>query len=204
MITSTLDAAEVLGITQRQVQNAVKDGLLSAQRIGNSLAVYERQVFALRRMKLSGRRWSHETVLAALNLLSGTTVTTANGSQLSRLKTKLRTISDAELAGRVLAGKVTLYRATAEQQRSIGSALTAQTALNGAGTSVIVDQDTASTARSLGLHADPEGNVVAFDGSSMHAAVIEALVYTVYGSSRERSSGSAWLKARRAETLSEK
>lgn len=201
MITSTLEASEVLGITQRQVQNAVKDGLLTAQRIGNALAVYERQVFALRRMKLSGRRWNHETVLAALDLLSGSAVTTVHGSQLSRLKAKLRTISDAELAGRVLAGKVTLYRGTAEQQRSIGSALSGEMALIGGGTSVIVDQDTARTARSLGLHADPEGNVVAFDGSSMHAAVVEALVYTVYGASRERSAGSEWLKARRAEAL---
>ncbi|MHA3684230.1 hypothetical protein ACXR2W_08240 [Leucobacter sp. HY1908] len=201
MITTTLDAAQTLGVTQRQVQNAVMNGLLTGQRIGNALAVYERQVFALRRMKVSGRRWDRETVVAALDLLSRSPVTTLQGSQLSRLKAKLRTMSDAELAGRVLAGNVTLYRANAEQQRNIGSALAGQTVLVGAGTSVIVDQDADYAAQSLGLHADPEGNVVALDGNAKHDAVIEALAYTVYGSARERSAGSTWLKTRRSEVF---
>ena len=197
MITGTSDAAAILGVTQRQVQNAVKDGLLTAHRIGNTLAVYERQVFALRRMELTGRPWGRDTVIAALDLLSSSSVTTVRGSQLSRLKSKLSTISDAALAGRVLAGNATLYRATAEQQRSIASVLTNQTALVGGGTSVIVDHDADRAARTLGLHSDPEGNVVAINGDPRHLDVIEALAFIVYGSTRERSAGSAWLEARR-------
>lgn len=201
MITGTLDAAAILGVTQRQVQNAVKDGLLTAHRIGSALAVYERQVFALRRMKLAGRPWDRDTVIAALDLLSNSTVTTVRGSQLSRLKSRLPTISDAELAGRVLAGNVTLFRATAEQQRSIESALASQTTLVGGGTSVIVDQDADRAARALGLLPDPEGNVVVINGHPRHLAVIEALAYTVYGSTRERSAGSAWLETQRTKRL---
>lgn len=201
MLTSTSEAATILGTSRRQVQYAVQNGLLGAQRIGNTLAVYEREVFALRRMKLTGRRWNDATLVAVLDLLSGIPVAAVQGSQLSRLKARVRVISDAELAGAALAGNVTLYRASSEQLRTMQSTLSGQTALAGDGTAVLVGRDLAATARRLRLVGDPEGNVIAVNGNARHTAVLEALSYTVYGSARERSAGRAWLEAQRTALL---
>ncbi|GAA1320364.1 hypothetical protein GCM10020360_08030 [Nonlabens tegetincola] len=183
------------------MQNAVREGLLASHRFGNSLGVYERQVFALRRMRLAGRRWEGATLVAALDVLSGLPVTTLHGSQLSRLKARLRTMPDAGLAGHVLAGKASLYRAGADRGRESDTIFAGQAALVGGGTSVIVEPDANRLVASLGFTPDPEGNVIAIDGDPRHYDVIAALVYTVYGATRERSAGARLLRERRSESL---
>ncbi|MBP1325378.1 hypothetical protein JOF28_000610 [Leucobacter exalbidus] len=201
MLTTTLDASQILGVTQRQVQLAVQNGLLTAVRLGRTLGVYEHQVFALERMDVSGRRWDDSTWTAALDLLSTGKTKDLGGSQRSRLKKRLREMGEAELIGRVLAGRVTLYRATNEQLHSLGSVINHETDLVGYGTAVIADPSPASQARSLGLVNDPEGNVVAVNASRAHHGVVEALAYIAYGSTREESAGREWLEKHLSKTV---
>lgn len=201
MITTTLDAAQILGVSQRQVQASIESGLLSAVKLGKTFGVYEHQVFALEKMSLSGRRWNQKTWEAALDLLSGLAVSTLDRTSKSRLKARLKVMSEAELVGRFLAGRVKLYRADRQQQRVIGSKIADELGLVGYGTSVIVSGNVADAARTLNLSRDEEGNVVAVQTSERHRAVLEALAYIAYGSAREESAGRDWITEQRERAL---
>lgn len=196
MLISIVETAEILGVSERRLVMTINHGFLSAVRVGNARYLHKRHVLALAQMDITGRRWGEVTWAAALDIFSRASATLVGRPQRNRLQARLRDMSEAELAGRVLAGRVRLFRADASQQRVIGSETACELGLTGTGTTVLVEEDLDTKVRELGLTQDPEGNVVAVQTSPAHRAVIEALVLIAYGSSREENAGRMWIAQR--------
>lgn len=101
-VLSTRDAAERLHLSPRQVQRLVAHGDLRQPVRGvldaDSVDRYEAAARGARR-----RPWSPETAWAAVALLSGVTPASPHGSQLSRLRARLRAISAEDLVERTRA-----------------------------------------------------------------------------------------------------
>lgn len=201
VLISLFEAARRLGERPQWVRDAVEAGFLESSPFGDDLGIYARQIEGLRRMVLEGPRWDEPLRETVLDLLAGFPVSNTHGAELRRLRDRLRAAEEAELAGQILAGRVTFYRASAEQHRRIDSANLGRQGLVGSGVSVIVNRNTRVEIQRYGLVLDPEGDVIWVEGAPRHHAVIEAFAYAVYGNARERSGGRKWLIQRRREAF---
>lgn len=201
MLISLIEAARRLGERQQWIRGAVNAGILESAPFRDDIGVYEFQVEALRRMVFEGSRWDEATQDTVLDLLAGLPVSSLDGGELRKLRTRLRATEEAELAGQFLVGRVTLCRANVEQHRRIDSAKSGVQRLSGVGLSVIATRSARVEIERYGLERDPEGDVVLVDGAARHQIVLEAFAYVVYGNKRERSSGRKWLIRRRREAF---
>jgi excisionase family DNA binding protein len=98
MMTST-DASRVLGVSVRQVQRLVDAGwLTSAGRVGRSILIDAASVHEVaNRGAQPGRPWNQATAWAALELLSSDKTDRLTETQRSRLRSRLRGLTAAEL-----------------------------------------------------------------------------------------------------------
>jgi hypothetical protein len=139
-VLSTRDVAARLHLSPRQVQRLVAHGDLRQPVRGvldaDSVDRYEATTRGARR-----RPWSPETAWAAVALLSGVTPTSLQGSQLSRLRGRLRAISAEDLVERA--------RARAEVTRWLAHRSTVPR----------LRPDVITPARALGLAAVPDTGV---------------------------------------------
>lgn len=88
-----VDAAELAGVTQQQVSNAVQSGALSPiRRVGRTALFDDLGVIAWSRARARGRRWTERVRNAALDLASTSTTKHLAGPELARLRRILRKI----------------------------------------------------------------------------------------------------------------
>ena len=86
-------------LSVRRLQEAVSSGDLPLHRVAGTTQTVDSAILnAYLRAQAHGRRWAPHTRQAALDLLRGRAVTTLDGSALSRLKSRLRTLPVSALA----------------------------------------------------------------------------------------------------------
>jgi excisionase family DNA binding protein len=147
MTVSTVEAAQRLGVSRRQVQRLIAAGDLPAQRTaGDAWLVDALALNALNRARPSrGRPWTEETAWAALLWLSGLDAGWLGARTEARLRQRLRRLDASALA---IACR---RRATTHRYRTSDSFLVAlrdAVALSGA---------SVATAADFGLAADETG-----------------------------------------------
>ena len=102
MELTVTQAAEVAGLTARVLQQATASGVLPVQRVAGRTQLIDSAVLqAYLRLSRSGRRWDGRTAKAALDLLDAGETRALSGSELSRLRARLRRISAADIAHRL-------------------------------------------------------------------------------------------------------
>lgn len=196
MMISSSQAANMLGITDRQVRRAVETGMLEADRVGRSLLLHVRNVVALGRMDLLGRGWSDVTREAALDLLSYGSTDRVAGSSKSRLKARVRSAEVASLAGHLIAGRAKVYAGENSDSKAFQSGIAAQLGLGGTLLGVIVSEDFEEEAIAFRLHEDPDGRIVGISGNERHTEILHAFSLYVYGDTRESSAAEQFIKER--------
>ncbi|MDQ1246168.1 MAG: hypothetical protein QG597_535 [Actinomycetota bacterium] len=198
MHLTTAEAAAQLGVSARQVRRSAVSGQLTAGRHGRAFTLSALEVRALGRTETRGRPWSDTTRTAALDLLSVGTTDGLRGSQLSRLKRRIRESDAKDLAGHLLRGRVTLRRAPNAEVRSRYSPKIAGELGLGAfgGLAVVVSEDGERLARSQRMVLDADGDVAFVDGLSRHTAVLEVLALFTLGNAREHAAARDWLHDR--------
>ena len=114
MDLTVADAANLAGVTTHQVNTALRTGALHALRtVGSTVLMDDLAVQAWNRARGRGRRWSRASRDASLDLASTGVTEQLDGTELSRLKRVLRSITArqfAYLAGG-LGGSWARYRA---------------------------------------------------------------------------------------------
>lgn len=98
-LVAVRDAAERLGVSTRQVQHLVAQGDLTALARGVIDSGSIDRFLAVRGVRRT-RSWSPETAWGAVAILSGVEAAWSGGTQRSRLKARLRTLSAADLVER--------------------------------------------------------------------------------------------------------
>lgn len=198
MHLSTAEVAAQLGVSARQVRRSAVSGQLTAGRHGRAYALSALEVRALGRTETRGRPWSETTRNAALDLLSVGATDAFRGSQLSRLRRRIRESEARDLAGHLLRGHVTMRRAPdAEVPSRYAPKVAGELGLGTfGGLAVVVSEDGERLARSQRMVLDADGDVVFVDGLSRHAAVLEVLALFTLGSAREHTAARDWLQAR--------
>lgn len=197
MLHSTRDAAARLGVTKRQVNRLVHSGGIVADRIGGNVLISDRALTAARRSASRGRRWTGLTARAATELIEHGTTTALTGTELSRLKQRLRAATAAELAYQLLADRASLWRATTGTGAAVESALAEQLGLAASGgLSVEATPDPKRRARELRLVEDTEGDVLLVEADPDARLTSEALGLYAFGGTRESTAAAAWLRDR--------
>ncbi len=183
-------AAEQLGVSVRQAQRLAAAGTLDVTRwVGRTALVDSDSVLAAGRTSDgAGRRWAARTAWAAFDLLETGQTDRLAGSQLSRLRSQLRTIDVDRLvhlaSRRAVTRRYTQTRRNQEQLEAIvalsGTSLLGRALVDLGGTSAVsvagrlglaesarsgvegyVDASSAEeVVRAFGLVADGEGSVV--------------------------------------------
>lgn len=183
METITRDAAKQLGVTQRQVQRLALMGRLVSRDIAGRRVVASRSLVAASRSAGRGRSWEAHTVTAACELLLTGTTHRVAGSQLSRLRSRLRTISISDLAYQVLSDRVTLWRSTRANGAVRADASDGLSA-TGQRLEVKVTQDAGAFARRAHLLADADGDTLVVELDLDATLVVENLALYAYGDER--------------------
>lgn len=98
--TSVHEAAERLGVSDRQVRHLVARGELYSPRRGQVSAVSLRDYVA-RRGEVQARVWSPRTAWAALELMTGGAAAWMGSSQRSRLKRELASLDAERVASKL-------------------------------------------------------------------------------------------------------
>lgn len=196
MEATTHSAAAQLGLSQRQVQRLARRGRVVNRAIAGRTVVAGRSLVALSRSSGRGRRWNERTVAAACELLDRGATERISGSQRSRLRGRLRTISIVDLAYQVLGDRVTLWRstrpATGAEHPSDGLSST------GSRLDVKVTQDAAVFARGARVLADPDGEIVLVELDTDAPAVVADVVLYAYGDERTSSAAMRRVLGRQA------
>lgn len=144
-----------------------------------------------------GRRWSDETVAAALDLLTVGETNRLQAAPRSRLRARLRTIEVRDLAYQVLSGRVSLWRSTAGSLMSPGSLAGTELGLTHfGGTFVRSCSDVAEDARRQSLVQDEEGDIALADLGRARALTAEIIMLYAYGDARESHAADLWLTER--------
>ncbi len=109
-LLTVAEVADRLGVTVRRVQHLAATGVLRSLARG---VIDETSVdrYLAGRAGFRWRPWSEPTAWAAADLLSGRDAEWMGDSQRSRLKSRLRTLSAGELAGRAR-GRAVVWRYT--------------------------------------------------------------------------------------------
>ncbi len=181
MDTVTRDAATQLGVSQRQVQRLARDGRVLSREIAGRRVVSSRSLIAASRSAGRGRSWEGNTVVAACELLLTGATDRMSGSQRTRLRARLRTISISDLAYQVLSDRVTLWRSTRPTSRDRESDGLTST---GQRLDVKVTRDAAAFARRARLLADADGDTLIVELDLDATAVVEDLALYAYGDER--------------------
>lgn len=181
MELTTFEAAQELGMSQRQVQRLVDCGRLAGRAVAGRTVVGGRSVLAARRSAGRGRRWADGVASAALELMEIGSTDRLMGRELSRTMARLGEQELYEIAYHVLGARVTLWRRTRP-----GGAVTALTGLSqsGSGLDVVVSADASTYARRERLIEDTDGDTVIVELTTRaHETLIELALYA-YGDSR--------------------
>lgn len=197
MEMTTLSAAVQLGVSQRQVQRLAQSGRISHRSVAGRTVVSGRSLLAVSRSTTRGRRWDERTVQAACELLQRGSTECISGSQRSRLRTRLRDISEAELALHVLGGRVTHWRATRQETVS-NLELTDGLSSTGESLTIKVTGNAAALARKLRLLEDADGDVLIVELATTAPAIVADIVLYAYGDERTSRAARQRLQARQA------
>lgn len=166
-LLAVAEAAELLGVTARQVQHLaaqgdihmVARGVVDATSVERHLAVHA---------TVHRRAWSEMTAWAAVALLDGVTPEWLGASQISRLKGRLRSLPAAQLVERARGrARVTRYVGHSRGGTRLAAELitasrhAAATGLADAGDvdGYLAEGDVAALIRRHGLRRDDEGRV---------------------------------------------
>jgi hypothetical protein len=195
MPLSTAQAAKELGVTPRQMRRAVASGRIIATRHGLNHAFSQRQIVALERTTHRGRSWTGTVQKAALDLLATGKTTELSSTERSRLKSRIRTVDVAVLAGQILRGRVTLRRAASSEGKSrfVASLLNELGLSAAGGLGILFAKDAHHAARRAHLGLDDSGDIAVVEGEEAHRKVLEALTFYVYGDARESSAAARWI-----------
>lgn len=195
MFVTSAEAAQELTVSARQVRRAIDSGRLASTRVGHAHLLSSRAVHAHARTTHRGRPWALRTQEAALDLLSSGVTQAHTGTELSRLKRRIRGMSISALSGQILSERVSLRRRTqrvsdARYPVSIASDL----GLSGAGgLGVLVAEHASHVARRARLALDDSGDIAVVEGQQNHRHILEALTLFAWGNAREHTAAEAWL-----------
>jgi hypothetical protein len=197
MELATRDAAAQLGVSQRQVQRLARGGRVASREIAGRKVLAGRSLLAVSRSAGRGRRWDDDTVAAAAELLEIGSTARISGSQRSRLRARLRTISVPELAYQMLGDRVTLWRpaGNAERGRERADGLTT----TGGSLDVYVTADSLAYARRSRLIEDADGTLLLVELATGAPSVMTDIVLYAFGDERESSSARGRLQERQAQ-----
>lgn len=178
----TQEAASQLGVSQRQVQRLARGGRFVSRTVAGRTVLAGRSLVAVSRSRGRGRRWDDRTVAAAAELLDSGSTESIEGSQRSRLRARLRTISVQELAYQVLGDRVTLWRST---RSSLGAGeLVDGLSSTGEGLEVKVVQNATTFARRARLLEDADGGVLLIELDTKAPSVVAEVALYAYGDVR--------------------
>ena len=195
MDTPTRTAASQLGVTQRQVQRLAQSGRVVSRTIAGRKLVASRSVVAASRSAGRGRHWDDRTVAAAAELLEQGTTERVTGSQRSRLRARLRTITPAELAYHALSDRVTIWRKTGLEPARPTAVAEGFTS-TGDQLEIKVTQNASALARRQRLLEDTNGNILLIEIDTDAPTVIEDIALYAYGDTRTSSAALARIKTR--------
>lgn len=199
MDITTRAAAQQLGVSQRQVQRLAQSGRVTHRTVAGRTVVSGRSLVALSRSATRGRRWNEDTVRAACELLEQGNTDLIVGSQRSRLRARLRSVSAAELALHVLSGRVTVWRTTGQSASTMVETDAADgLSSTGEGLSVKVTEDAAALARHSRLLEDGDGNLLVVELATSAPAVVADVTLYAYGDERTSSAARQRIEARQA------
>jgi excisionase family DNA binding protein len=169
-------AADLLGVSQRQVERLARAGDLTVTRtVGGALLLDAASVHGwAQRDRHHGRPWSAATAWAALTLLSGERVDWLRPSALSRLRHRLRSSDASELAWQVR------RRAAVHRMQGWGQ----DTGLVRTGVSALSDSELSALFELSPVARGIDGYVRANEFSAVVAAL--GLVEDVAGNARVR------------------
>ncbi|WP_448005391.1 hypothetical protein [Agromyces bauzanensis] len=144
-----------------------------------------------------GRNWTETGRRAALDLLTNGTTDAVNGSELSRIKRRVRSVEVGALAGQILHGHASLRRAAStEAKRRFKPGILGELGLSsGGGLGVLVSENATLAARRARLGPDDSGDIVVVEGAEAHRRVLEALALYAYGDTRESAAAARWIAA---------
>lgn len=195
MDTPTRTAASQLGVTQRQVQRLAQSGRVVSRTIAGRKLVASRSVVAASRSAGRGRHWDDRTVAAAAELLEQGTTERVTGSQRSRLRARLRTITPAEVAYHALSDRVTIWRKTGLEPARPTAVAEGFTS-TGDQLEIKVTQNASALARRQRLLEDTNGNILLIEIGTDAPAVIEDIALYAYGDARTSSAALARINTR--------
>ncbi len=198
MEMATRSAAAQLGLSQRQVQRLARSGRVVNRAVAGRTVVAGRSLVAVSRSAARGRRWDERTVAAACDLLERGATEQISGSQRSRLRARLRTISVADLAYQVLGNRVTLWRST---RPATGSADHLADGLSSTGErlDVKVTQNAAALARRSRMLEDADGETLLVELDTDAPAVVEDIALYACGDERTSSAAKQRIQTRQAD-----
>lgn len=190
-------AASQLGVSQRQVQRLTRSGRVVSRAIAGRKVLAGRSLVAVSRSAGRGRHWDDRTVAAAAELLEAGSTDRISGSQRSRLRARLRTISVSDLAYHVLGERVTLWRSTRPAADSGGPLVDGFTA-TGNHLDVTVTRDASALARQARLLEDADGETIVVELDTGAPSVIQEIVLYAYGDERTSSAARQRIQARQS------
>lgn len=193
MLTS--EAATQLGVSQRQVQRLARGGRVVSRNFAGRTVVARGSVLAASRTMKRGRRWDAQTVAAATELLEQGTTERIAGSQRSRLRARLRTITIGELAYHALGDRVSIWRRAGKasvRSKAVPDGFTS----TGEKLNIKVTQSARALARKLRLLQDNDGDILIVEIDTDAPAVIEDIALFAYGDTRTSSAARQRLETR--------
>jgi hypothetical protein len=207
-------AAKLAGVTPRRLQQAAAAGDLPVQRVvGRTQLVDSAVLQAFLRLARSGRRWGGRTARAALDLLDHGDTGELAGSELARLRTRLRGMSAADIAYR-LGGTANWYRyrsvdprgSVAHRVRTTGPSLLAGPGLadqlgllpGGSANLYGVVGDLTAAEAEFGLILDGEGDIFLAERSGDDGAGATLVDLFLFGDVRESAAAAGELERRAA------
>lgn len=199
MDQTTRAAAANLGLSQRQIQRLAQSGRVASRDVAGRKVVSQRSLVAVSRSKERGRRWDAQTVAAAAELLEHGNTERVTGTQRSRLRARLRTITAAELSYHALGDRVTLWRGAGRTSTASTPTVDGLTA-TGERLQVNVVPNAKVTARRERLLEDTAGDILFIEIDTGAPVVIEDIALYAYGDTRTSAAARQRLEARQ-ETL---
>jgi hypothetical protein len=215
MEVTITSAAHIAGVTARRLQQATASGELPVQRVAGRTQLVDSAILgAFLRQSRAGRRWEARTSRAALDLLGSVASRELAGPELSRLRSRLRRMSAADIAYR-LGASANWYRyrsvdhtrdEVAQHVHPTGPSLLDDATqaeqlglLPGVSSNLYgVVRDLSAAEAELGLILDGEGDVFLVERSET-GGTEEALVdLYLFGDARESAAAAAELERRAA------
>lgn len=201
MFLTTAEAAKQLGLSQRHIRRAVAGGKMPSEKYGRAYVIPARQIQVMQRTEHKGRAWLPNTQEAALDLLSSGHTNQLSGSQNSRLRRRLKTLSIQALVNQILRGRAELRSATTSTDSDARSlSIVRELGLSAqGGLGVLVAKNARVEARRQRLVVDGDGDVAVVEGLQHHRAILEAMALFAFGNAREHAAAARWLTDKQVE-----